>query len=55
MFDSEYVSNPSEYPTRGIEGPLVEYLSPGFEGHLSLGKYLKTGIERSRFEIMVKV
>ena len=33
----------------------MEDLSPGVEGFLSLGKYLKTSIERSRFEIMVDV
>ena len=54
-YEPEYVSNPCEYPTQGIEGPKVEDLSPGFEGYLSLGKSLKTSIERSRFEIMFKV
>ena len=50
----EYVSHLFEYPTRGNEGPKVEDLSPGCEGYLSLGKSLKTGIKRSRFEIIVK-
>ena len=36
---TEYVSNPSEYPTEGIKGPEVEDLSPGFEGYLSLGEF----------------
>ena len=51
---SKYISNPFDYPTRGIEGPKVEDLSPGFEGYLSLGKSLKVGIKRSWFESMVK-
>ena len=50
----EYVSNPFEFPTRGIKDPKAEDLIPEFRGYLSLGKSLKTGIERSRFETMVK-
>ena len=30
----------------------LEDLSPGFEGYLSLGMYLKTGMRKFRFEIM---
>ena len=46
----EYVSNLPEYPNQGTKGPYLEDLSAIFEG-----KYLKTSIKRSRFEIMVKV
>ena len=33
----------------------MEELSPGFEGYLSLDNFLKIGIKRGRFEILVKV
>ena len=51
---TEYVSNPSEYPNEGIEGPEVEDLSPKFEGYLSLGKFLKTSMKTFGIEALKK-